>query len=100
MRRRSGEYVRQGVHTAGAGHHDVEQDHVGPQGARLLDRLEGVACLADDVDVALRLEQEPQPGAHHCVVITDENADSHGRSVAAGATSDIGLYRVLAAGCY
>ena len=65
------------VEPALVGHHDVEQDHVRLQRPRLEDRLAPGAGLAHRLQVVLGLEQELQAGAHHCVVVDDQDADAH-----------------------
>ena len=54
-------------------HADVEQAHVGPQLAGEGDGGAAVAGLADDID-AVRLEDEAEPGAHHLLVVGDDDA--------------------------
>ena len=53
---------------------------VGSEPRRLVDRLEPVARLGHDLDVLLAGEQHPEAGAHHRLVVGDEDADRHGRS--------------------
>src|SRR6185369_17640150 len=50
---------------------------VGPQLADAFDRLLAVARLADDVESGLRLEEEPEAGAHQLLVVDDQDADAH-----------------------
>ena len=57
---------------------------VGLEAGRLVDRLEPVARLGDDLDVGLAGEQHPEAGAHHGLVVGDEDADRHGRSPPSG----------------
>ena len=75
--------LRQDLDPALVGHHHVHQDHGGLQLARAEDRVPRVAGLADDLDVVVRVQQQPQAGAHDGVVVDDEDADGlgHGRDV-------------------
>src|SRR5262245_64497413 len=43
--------------------------------AHEVERLEAVARLAHDLDVVLRLEDDPQPAADQGLVVGDENSD-------------------------
>ena len=61
-----------------AGHDDVEQDDVGLLEPGRPDPVVAVARLADDLDVVLAIEQEPEAGADDRVVVDDENANRHG----------------------
>ena len=51
---------------------------------RLVDRLEPVARLGDDLDVRLAGEQHAEAGAHHRLVVGDEDADGHRRRPSSG----------------
>jgi hypothetical protein len=57
-----------------AGRHHVQQDHVRLQRPHLEHGLLGAAGLADDLDVGLRIQQEPEPGADDRVVVDDHGA--------------------------
>src|ERR687894_390514 len=46
------------------GHADVHQDDVGSQLAHAVDRLPAVGSLADDLEPGLRVEEQPEAGAH------------------------------------
>ena len=62
-----------------AGHPDVHQHDVGPQLAADADRLGAVGRGADDGEVRLGVEQFGEPGAHHLVVVGDDDTDAgHG----------------------
>ena len=61
----------------GPGHADVHQHHVGSQLAGALDRLGAVACLTDDHEVVLRLQEEPQAGPHELLVVDEQQPDAH-----------------------
>ena len=50
---------------------------VGSEAGGLVDGLEPVARLGDDVDVGLAGEQHAEAGAHHRLVVGDEDADAH-----------------------
>ena len=58
--RRRGEQVGQRVDAVAAGHDDVQQHDVRIERAGALDRLLGVRGLADDLEVVLGLEQQPE----------------------------------------
>ena len=68
---------RHDVEAAPVGHRHVHQHQVGIDRARLEDRLARGAGLADDLDVLLALEQQPQPGADDRVVVDDQHANAH-----------------------
>ena len=57
------------------GHADVHQDDGRLEARRLVDRLEPVARLGHDLDVVLAGEQHAEAGAHHRLVVGDEDAD-------------------------
>jgi hypothetical protein len=57
------------------GHADVHQDDVRAEALRLLDGLDAVAGLADDLDVGLDLDDEPEPLAHEGLVVCEQDAD-------------------------
>ena len=56
-------------------HPDVHQHDRRLEERRLADRLETVLGLANHLDVALRLEDHPEAGAHELLVVGDEDAD-------------------------
>jgi hypothetical protein len=58
------------------GHADVHQDDVGPQLAGALDRLLAVSRLADDLEVVLRLQEEPEAGPDELLVVDDQQPDA------------------------
>jgi hypothetical protein len=58
-----------------AGHVEVEQDDVGFERARPLQRTVHVPRLSRHAKVVLLLEQEPQAAAHHRVIVDEQ--DSH-----------------------
>jgi hypothetical protein len=62
------------------GHADVHQDDRRPEASGLLDGLDPVARLGDDLDVRLAREEHAEAGAHHRLVVGDEDADAHRRS--------------------
>ena len=68
------------------GHREVEQDEVGREPARRLDRLRAVGGLADDVEAVL-LEQRGERLAGERVVVDDEDARTgfHGGLIGTGA---------------
>src|SRR5829696_9381620 len=68
--------ARQCVEPVQAGHRQVEQDHVGLQLERELDRLASVAGLPDDVE-AVPAEQRGEPIAGQRVVVDEEDARGH-----------------------
>ena len=58
-------------------HADVHEDHVGSELAGACEGLESVGRLADDLDVLLRFEDQPEAAAHERLVVGDEHPD-HG----------------------
>src|SRR4051812_42055364 len=74
--------LREYVDTALAGHHHVEEDHVGLQRAGPEDGVLRVPSLPHHLDVVLVLEQEPQPGPDDRVVVHDDDGDQSGTSTA------------------
>ena len=73
VERREDEHARRGIggedparrlETVELGHANVHQDTVGCEARGLVDRLEPVARLGDDLDVALAIEQHAEAGAH------------------------------------
>ena len=66
------------------GHADVHQDDGRVEAGRLVDRLEPVRRLGDDLDVLLPGEQQAKAGAHHRLVVGDEDADAHDPSRSSG----------------
>jgi hypothetical protein len=51
----------------------VHQDHVGPEPAGQFDRLHAVDRLADDLDVVLGLEDQPEAAADQGLVVGDQD---------------------------
>ena len=72
-----GGQTRRGLDAVHAGHADVHQDHVRPQVVGALDRLGAVARLADDLEVVLGLQEEPEAGADEFLVVDDQQPDAH-----------------------
>ena len=66
----------QAVH---ARHPHVHQHDVGPVRPRELDRLLAVGGLGDDRDVVLAVEQRAEAGAHHRLVVGEQDRDHAGR---------------------
>ena len=66
-----------GLEAVDAGHLDVHQHDIGLQPLRDRDGLLPVACLADDLDVVLGLEDQPEAGAHQRLVVGEDDADCH-----------------------
>ncbi len=60
------------------GHADVHQHDVGIERSGERDGLRAVGCLADHLDVALRLEDQPQAAADDRLVVDEEDADHDG----------------------
>ena len=58
-------------------HAHVHQHHVGPRPGDQVDGVAPVGRLADHVDVGLALEDHPEPGAHHRLVVDQHDADRH-----------------------
>ncbi len=58
-------------------HPDVEEAHVGPDAPRERHGFGAVGRLAHDLDVGLRVEDHPEPGAHELLVVGDEHAHAH-----------------------
>ncbi len=69
------------------GHADVEQAHVGSQPTGQRHRFAPVGCLADDLDVGLRVEDHPEPGADDLLIVGEEHADGHERPPPLGSTA-------------
>lgn len=82
----AGELTR-GFDAADLGHADVEQADVGTQLAGEGDRLASVAGFADDLDVCLRIEDHPEPGADELLVVGDDHTDGHLRVRPVGTTA-------------
>ena len=59
-------------------HPDVHQHDVGLELAHDPERLLTVLGLTDDLDVLLRLEDHPEPGADQRLVVDDQHADHDG----------------------
>src|SRR5581483_6047220 len=72
-----------GLEPVEAGHHEVHEDHVGPQPGRLGHRRLPVAGLPDDLEVGPGGEEGAQALAHDRVVVDDQEPD--GRRPAHGA---------------
>ena len=69
-----------GLDAVDVGHADVHQDDVRPQ---LAGRGQGggtVARLADNLELGLGAEEEPQPGAHQLLVVDQQHPDRHAGS--------------------
>jgi hypothetical protein len=60
-----------------AGHRDVEQRDLGPQGEDALDALGAVAGLADHLEPRLGGQQRAQPAAQDRVVVADHDPGRH-----------------------
>ncbi len=69
------EKVRNRRHGAGARHVEVEYHHGRPVLARLSQRGVDVARLSDHFEVGLGIEQQPESGAHHRVVVGEHDLD-------------------------
>src|SRR5262245_31513740 len=59
------------------GHHELREAGVRPVRGRLEGRPLGVRRLADALGVGLGVEDPPQTGSHHSVVVHDEHTDAH-----------------------
>ena len=58
------------------GHLDVHEHDIGSSW-RVSDGLVAVARFADDFDVVLGLEDHPEPGSNHRLVVDEHDADGH-----------------------
>ena len=56
-------------------HPHVHQHDVGARGGQPLHGLAAVACLAHDLEVVLAVDEHPEPGAHHLLVVDQEHPD-------------------------
>ena len=56
-------------------HTDVHQDHLRLGGCDHRQGCCAVSCFADDLDVALGVEDHPEPGPHQFLVISQDDAD-------------------------
>lgn len=65
---------RQTVHPR---HAHVHKDDIRAQGTGRTHGLFAVGGLPHHLDVAFGLEHEPQPGAHHRLVVDEQDADAH-----------------------
>ena len=65
------------LEAAAIGHDDVEQDHVRLQRPRLEDGVARVACLADRLEIVLRVHEQPEARPDDAVVIDDEDSNAH-----------------------
>jgi hypothetical protein len=75
--------VRQRLEPAHPRHGQVEEDQIGLQAARNVDRAPAVLGLADDVEAVLGQERGERP-ARQRVVVDDEHARSHGLAALIG----------------
>ena len=62
------------LHAAQVAHGDVHQHHVGLQARDLLDDLAAAAGLADDLNIGMTFQQQPDAGAHQRVIVSDQHA--------------------------
>ena len=69
-----------------AGHPHVHQHHVGPAPLGQLDGLAAVGGIADHVELGVALDDHPETGTNHGLVIDEHHADHRARS--AGSTLD------------
>ena len=70
-----GEDAPGGLQAVELGHADVHQDDVRMEARGLADGFDAVVGLGDHLDVVLVCEQQPEAGAHHRLVVGDEDAD-------------------------
>src|SRR5437764_14808568 len=64
----------QDIDATAIGHIDVEDDEVPLTVAQLLQRLLTAARLCDRVDRPVLLQIVPEPGAHHRVIVRNQDA--------------------------
>ena len=69
---------------------DVEHGHIGPGGRDPVQGLSAGGRLADDLDVALALQQVAHPAPDDLVVVEEEDASGHRAIVAGGSRRDQG----------
>jgi hypothetical protein len=68
-----------GARAVHAGHAQVHQDHVRPEGRRPGQRLLAVRRLPDHLEFGRAREHSAQPIAHHRVIVDDQETDGgHG----------------------
>src|SRR5690606_2007419 len=67
--------LARGLDAVHDGHQQVHHDDVGPELLDELERLAPVARLADDLEVGLEPEGEPQAPPHDGVVVNEQDAD-------------------------
>jgi hypothetical protein len=72
---------RQAVH---ARHLDVHEHHVGVGRGDDFHGGGAVVGLAHDFQIVLRLQDQPQAGAHQMLVVDQHDADAHASSFSAG----------------
>jgi len=60
------------------------QQDVGAKGPHRSDRLRAVAGLADDLDVALAVEDHDEARAHQFLIVHDQDTDRHRRPGSSG----------------
>jgi len=77
-----GEQLPGGGEPVDAGHLDVHQHDVRSGGPGDLDRLPAVRGLADDLQVGLGLQDQPEAGPHHLLVVREHHPDRHTGMVA------------------
>ena len=65
---------------ADAGHHDVHQDEVGPEGVGKRDRLFAGRRLSHELEAGSRAEDGAGRPAERRMVVCDEDANVHGAS--------------------
>src|SRR5262249_59159747 len=75
-----------GLDAVHLGHGDVHEDDVGPQRARLSDRLESVGRVADDDKLRPLLQQFPEYLPHAGVIVNDQNPERGYRWVTGSTT--------------
>ena len=56
---------------------------------RRLERLLAVACLADDLDVRLGLEDHAEAGAHQSLVVDDQDTDAQASPSLTGSRAEM-----------
>jgi hypothetical protein len=66
-----------GLKAVTVGHLDVHQHDVGPQAPGAGHGLLAVRRLADNLDLGIGLEDHPEAGANHRLVIGQQHTDAH-----------------------
>src|SRR5262249_34866484 len=72
-----GEQASGGLHPVHPRHADIHQDDIGSQFAGAFDRLRAVACLADDLEIGLGVQEQPEADPNELLVVDDQEPDAH-----------------------